>query len=88
MLQGNFNGCGTLNPGIGTNNQVPLSMLSPTALAIAAKLPALSNASGGTYNLSAAMSRQTMASEALASLENHNSGRGEFERRRFVPSRA
>ena len=42
MLQGNFNGCGTLNPGIGTNNQVPVSMLSPIALAVAAKLPYVS----------------------------------------------
>ncbi len=49
MLQGNFSGCGTLNPGIGTNNQVPLSMLSPIALKIAATLPLASNTSCGTY---------------------------------------
>ena len=50
MLQGNFNGCGTLNAKTGTNNQVPISSLNPIALKIAATLPVLSNASCGTYN--------------------------------------
>jgi len=50
MLQGNFSGCGSLLPGIGSNDQVPLSMLSPLALKIATILPSVSNASCGTYN--------------------------------------
>jgi Carboxypeptidase regulatory-like domain/TonB dependent receptor len=50
MLQGNFSGCGTLNPGIGSNDQVPASMLSPISLKIAAILPTVSNASCGVYN--------------------------------------
>jgi Carboxypeptidase regulatory-like domain/TonB dependent receptor len=50
MLQGNFSGCGTLDPGIGSNDKVSPSTFSPIALKIAATLPVLSNASCGTYN--------------------------------------
>ncbi len=49
MLQGNFNGCGTLSPAISSNNTVPMSALSPIALKIAATLPLASNASCGAY---------------------------------------
>ncbi|MBV9769889.1 MAG: TonB-dependent receptor, partial [Bryobacterales bacterium] len=50
MLQGNFTGCGTLSPGIGSNDMVSPALFSPIALKLAASLPAVSNASCGVYN--------------------------------------
>jgi hypothetical protein len=82
MLQGNFSGCGTLNPGIGQNDQVPVSMLSPIALKLAALLPTVSNASCGVYNYLSPTNY--WENQGIAKIDYHQSERNTIFGRYFA----